>query len=197
MTSAGSSSIRDVPPCCLTHCHESGNKPGTELPHDIDVHRERYGELMKQNSRDLAHAGFYLCAIIVVVGALSLGISALSQALASSSAFQSIATLLDGDADAEQSRTRLEVVVGNAREIRAALARPTPPREALPPITAKLASGSLRKGVSPVAVSPTTVRAVTKITVNKLPRAAQDAMAMDTSSAKRVAAPQVELHKVY
>jgi hypothetical protein len=147
---------------------------------------------MKQNSRDLAHAGFYLCAIVFLGGALSLGISTLSQALASSSAFQSIATLLDDDADAEQNRTRLDVLVENAREIRAALARPTPPREPLPPITAKLASGSLRKGVSPV-----TVRPVTKITVHKLPKGAQDAMAMDTSSAKQVAAPRVELHKVY
>jgi hypothetical protein len=91
---------------------------------------------------------------------------------------------------APKEPTRLSVAVTNAREIRAALAKPIPGPDPLPPITAKLAYGHLKPGGKGV------------VTGNKfrLPQVADDAMAMDLAAPKQHRARSAvlpELHKVY
>ena len=92
------------------------------------------------------------------------------------------------DSKGERPATRLSLVVDNAREIRAALAKPAPPRLPLPPITAKLAYGHLKNGKSP---------ALRRLNI---PKAGLDAMASGAGASidTRGALPApVELHRVY
>jgi hypothetical protein len=90
---------------------------------------------------------------------------------------------------AQPQATHISVVVANAREIRAALAKPIPGPDPLPPITAKLAFGHLKPGGKGGIAQHHL----------KLPKKALDAMAMDTNlnhfKASSAAAP--DLHRVY
>jgi hypothetical protein len=95
----------------------------------------------------------------------------------------------------ERPPTRLSVNVENAREIRAALAKPMPPREPLPPITAKLAYGQLKHGRA-VAMNTSAQKITRAPKLPKVPKAGLNAMA----SAETKSSPQalnVELHRVY
>jgi hypothetical protein len=143
---------------------------------------------MKQDVRDLRNAGLYVFALTALAGVLVIGGGFAGNRVASSSTLQSIASIFDSDAD--HSQTRVSVVVANAREIRAALAKPMPPRQALPPITAQLAVGALRPG-SRVAATTTQPK------VPKLSAAAMAAMASADTRQRFSSAPPPELHKVY
>ena len=121
---------------------------------------------MNQDVRDLRNAGLYVFVLTALAGALVIGGGIAGNRVASSSTLQSIASIFDSDGD--HSKTRVSVAVANARKIRAALEKPIPPRQALPPITAQLAIGALRPGSR---------MAEMQTKVPKLPRAAMDAMA--------------------
>lgn len=142
---------------------------------------------MNQDVRDLRNAGLYIFGLAALAGALVIGGGFVGNRVALSSTLQSIASIFDSDGD--HSKTRVSVVVANAREIRAALEKPMPPRQALPPITAKLAIGALRPG--------SRVAATTQPKVPKLPRAAMDAMASADTRQRFSSGPPPELHKVY
>lgn len=138
---------------------------------------------MSQSARDLRNAGVYIFAAVALGVGLLLGSGLVADRVKAHSVLQSIASAFDHDG--EPKPTRLSIVVDNAREIRAALAKPIPPREPLPPITAQLAYGHLKKNGATAMVTK----------APKLPNAALDAMAsMDTG---RSAPVQVELHRVY
>jgi len=138
---------------------------------------------MNQNCRDLANAGLYLCALILIAGSVAY---ASASAVGEGPALVSAAT--PGNASAPP--TRIREVVSGAREIRAALAKPIPRPEPLPPITAKLAYGHLKPG----AAAHVSAR-------QRMPardQAGHNAMARDVSfnfRASSAVAP--ELHKVY
>ena len=98
---------------------------------------------MRQDTRDLAHSGLYLCCLALLVGSVAFaGAAAVSEA--SDSPLFGWATTVE-QAGAPET-THISRGVANAREIRAALARPIPGPEALQPITEKLAYGHLRRG---------------------------------------------------
>ena len=143
---------------------------------------------MQQDARDLANAGFYLCCVCVLIGSCALaGAAALKQA-SESPIYNWAASALE---ISHRETTRASQMVANAREIQAALAKPIPRPEPLPPITAKLAYGQLRT------VGSGAIMANHK---PKLPKEALDAMAMDTSVAQKFRASSAvtpELHKVY
>jgi hypothetical protein len=146
---------------------------------------------MNQDVRDLRNAGLYVFALTALASALVIGGGFMGNRVASSSTLQSIASIFDSDGD--HSKTRVSVVVANAREIRAALDKPMPPRQAVPPVTAKLAIGALRPG-SRVAA---TTQPNTQPKVPKLSAAAMDAMASADTRQRFSSAPPPELHKVY
>ncbi len=143
---------------------------------------------MKQNVRDLRNAGLYVIALTALASALVIGGGFVGNRVASSSTLQSIASIFDPDGD--HSKTRVSVVVANAREIRAALEKPMPPRQALPPITAKLAIGALRPGSR---VAATTMQPK----VPMLSAAGMDAMASGDTRTRFSSGPPPELHRVY
>ena len=139
---------------------------------------------MNQDVRDLRNAGLYVCVLAALAGALVIGGGFMGTRVASSSTLHTIASIFDSDED--HSKTRVSVMVANAREIRAALDKPMPPRQALPPITAQLAIGALRPG-SRVAATK----------VPQLSAAAMDAMASADTRQRFSSGPPPELHKVY
>ena len=141
---------------------------------------------MNQHVRDLRNAGLYVFGLAALAGALVIGGGFVGNRIASSSTLQNVASLFDSDG--ERSSTRVSVAVANAREIRAALQKPMPPRQALQPITAKLAIGALRPGSRVADAQPK---------VPKLPRAAMDAMASADTHPRFSSGPPVELHRVY
>lgn len=138
---------------------------------------------MSQSAGDLGNAGAYIFAIVALGAGLLLGSGLVAERVKAHSVLQSIASAFDHDG--EPKPTRLSIMVDNAREIRAALAKPIPPHEPLSPITAKLAYGHLKNGraTAMVAKAP------------KRPAAASDAMASINTG--RSAAVQVELHRIY
>ena len=76
----------------------------------------------------------------------------------------------------EQEKTVLAERIESAREIRRALARPVPPPDPLPPVTAKLAH-QLEEPQQKLAATGTTKDKPRKL---KIPAAARNAMAMKT-----------------
>ncbi len=141
---------------------------------------------MNQDVRDLRNAGLYIFGLAALAGALVIGGGFVGNRVASSSTLQGIASIFDSDGD--HSKTRVSVVVANAREIRAALEKPMPPRQALPPITAKLAIGALRPGSRVADTQPK---------VPKLSAAAMDAMASADTRPRFSSSAPPELHRVY
>ena len=143
---------------------------------------------MSQDTRDLRNAAFYIVTLLALAGGLVLGGVLSAKRVDASAAMQAIASVFDGDET--QVPTRLSVSVERAREIRAALERPIPPLEPLPPITAKVAHGHIKSGKH--AARPA-----------QLPKAALDAMASaeipasQTAQAPRASLPRVEMHRVY
>ena len=135
---------------------------------------------MNRNCRDLVNAGLYLCALVLIAGSV---------------AYASASAVIDGPAllsatpsSASAPPTRISEVVSGARQIRAALAKPIPRPEPLPPITTKLAYGHLKPG------------AATQVSARKrAPHPGHQAMARGGSfgdfRASNAVAP--ELHRVY
>ena len=148
---------------------------------------QKCGPAMSPNVRDLLNAGMYIFALAVLVGGLVLSAGLVAERMTASSVTQTIASNVDSDE--ERTPTRLSLAVDSAREIRAALTKPTPPLSPLPPIAAKLAYGQLKKGKSLALHLP------------KIPKAGLDAMALiDTqnySPARNYSPAQVDLHRVY
>jgi len=100
---------------------------------------------MSQNARDLVKAGGYILGVGVLLASVALaGASALRE-LPNAPVFNWMAELIE---PASTQETRLSQALINSREIKAALAKPIPRPEPLPPITAKLTYGHLRPGGS-------------------------------------------------
>ena len=137
---------------------------------------------MHQCARDLANAGSYLIAILILVGAFSFGGMA---ALSPKSSLIGWAAM--EEQPPQKQLTHLDRAVATAREIREALAKPIPGPAPLPPITAKLAYGQLKPNGKGAVAERGPV----------LPKAAVDAMAMDLSSYRSSSAVRPEMHKVY
>jgi len=145
---------------------------------------------MRQNARDLVHAGAYLCCVGILLSSVAYAGASHIPVLGSSALLSWMTSSFDL---VESEPTRVSIASKNAREIREALARPIAKPEPLQPITAKLAYGHLRPGgkgsVAAADFKP------------KLSKDAREAMAMDQQSgfnqfkASSVVAP--ELHKVY
>jgi hypothetical protein len=145
---------------------------------------------MRRDRRDLAHAGAYLCAVALLIGAVGVaGAVALSEA-AQAPLFGWFAAMT-GSPSQEQEHDRIKDIAASAREIRAALARPVAVPEPLPPITAKLAHGNLRPGAPGARTMAPSRRALSS--------EARDAMAMDAPSFRSGLRGAVipDLHKVY
>ena len=141
---------------------------------------------MRQHARDLAHAGTYLCCLVVLVAGVACGAVASTTSIPDT-LFDWLAPSLDRS---EPQPTRVTIAVANAREIREALAKPIADPAPLPPISAKLAYGHLKpggKGYAATAEKP------------RLPKTGLDAMAMDASANSFRASSAVipEMHKVY
>jgi len=139
----------------------------------------------RQDKRDLGYAGAY-----VLSGGLLLGSMAFAGAAAWSEMQESpfvswVASTLE--ISRNQPSTRMTLLIDNAREIRAALAKPIPRPEPLPLITAKLAYGHLKPGASGATA------------IAQQGKAGMNAMAMDVSSSNFRASSAVipEMHKVY
>jgi hypothetical protein len=139
---------------------------------------------MSQHIRDLRNAGLYLVALVAVAAGLLACGALLSQRVGAHTFVRAMASLIE--LDEPEPPTRLSIAIENAREIRAALAKPVLGPDPLPPVTAKLAHGQLKSG-----------RAAARPHALKLPQEAMDAMASAGHAAVRPAPPRVELHKVY
>lgn len=142
---------------------------------------------MSQDIRDLRNTGLYLLALVVAAALLLACGALMSQRIGLHTAAQAVASLIV-DEEPEPA-TKLSIAIENAREIRAALAKPVPGPEPLPPITAKLAHGNLKggKGARPHHAA-------------KLPKdEAMDALASaDISMTPQPSPPpKIELHRVY
>lgn len=136
---------------------------------------------MRHYARDFATVGLYLAAVAALVGCLTMGSAVALRAFSENPRSGWLASVLGPEAEQE---TRLSQAVLDAREIRAALAKPIAVPEPLPPITAKLAFGHLRTGTS-------------KMVHARRPRQpALDAMAMGVPASAYAYTPP-ELHKVY
>ena len=144
---------------------------------------------MKQDFHDLVYAGIYLCAVTLASGVVVVAGAAGLRAGLDTPVLERLASALGPE---NKGETWLNEAMRNAQEIKAAISRPIPPPEPLPPITAKLAYGNLLPGRShATAVKP-------------ISRKAQNAMAMehrapygdDLGPARRTFVPP-ELHKVY
>jgi hypothetical protein len=149
---------------------------------------------MRQNARDLAHAAVYLCCLAsVFVFTLYGAAFALKGGPQSPVVVAAVSALHPDSAEP----ARLAINVATSREIRAALAKPIPRLEKLPPITAKVAYGHLKPGGKGQPAIATAQQLKKKIS-----KAALNAMAMDISD-KAASVPQQapfvrpELHKVY
>ena len=101
-----------------------------------------------RHARELASAGFYLCAIGLALGALA-ATSALALKTAPENPLLGWMSWL-GATEADQE-TRLSRALPDAQDIKAALAKPVPPPAPLEPVTAKIALGHLRPGAHKVA----------------------------------------------
>jgi hypothetical protein len=146
---------------------------------------------MHQDLRDLSRAGLYLlCLAVLIIG----GTYGFALVVRQSAATFVHAVLPEAGSDAEL--TRISELIDNAREVRASLAKPLPPLEKLPPITATVAYGHFRPGGKEyLAVATRKPR-----TPSMLPKEAMDANAMATNYRafnSRTTAVQPELHKVY
>jgi hypothetical protein len=139
---------------------------------------------------DLRSAALYLIALMVLVGGLLTGVGFLAQHVTASTAWQSWIAQLDSEEDG--MLTHLHLAAENAREIRAALAKPMPSQQPLPPVTAKLAYGHLKGGRPKTGKKP----AAASRTIPKLPKAALEAMA-SAKSERFPPPPRIELHSVY
>ncbi len=151
------------------------------------------------SSRTIA---LYLIAVIFA-GGLLIGAGLYAEHVAAGTHWQ--VTLLEPeqvtlppDTERDAAPTRLQLAVENAREIRAALAKPLPPPEPLQPITAKLTRGRLLPGHK----AAHTVKAPAPAAADKahkLPPAALHAMA-SAKMEKPAPAPApspVDIHRVY
>lgn len=99
---------------------------------------------MRQDTRDIAHSGLYLGCVALLVGSVAFAGAAVVTDASDSPLFSWAAS--SDESSAPQS-THISRTVANARAIRAALARPIPGPDALPPITEKVAIGRfLRHG---------------------------------------------------
>jgi hypothetical protein len=151
---------------------------------------------MHQHYRDLAHPGTYLlCLALLIVGGTYGSVYAFT-----SSGQDFLESVLPLNADDDQ-RTRIGEVVATAREVREALARPLPPLEKLPPITATVAYGHLRpEGNGQLAIAAQKRKERRSIRKEAMEA---NAMVLDFSSTsnhlqRRPAKAVVpELHKVY
>ena len=145
---------------------------------------------MRQGARDLTYAGIYLAVVGALVGSIGLGMAVVAGTVTSGPAWQTVSALLEPNKDEEQ--TKMSHMIESSREIRAALAKPPPPRPPLQPITASVAHGTLlAKGRRSLPSSPQ---------LSKLPVEAMNAMAQahEASSVSPVRAnPQFDRHKVY
>ena len=142
---------------------------------------------MRQSARDLAKAGVYILGVGLLLGSVGFAGAKAFKELPHSPVFMWAADLIEPGAN---QPTRLSQAMINSREIRAALAKPIPRPEPLPPITAKLAYGHLRPGGSGV-----TAQHFEKL---KLPKAALDSQAMDRPDQFRSSSAVIpDLHKVY
>lgn len=142
---------------------------------------------MRQNTRDLSHAGAYVLALGILFGSM---VFAGATALTDSTSLSLVNWVKNLEHSAPQEQTRLSLASENAREIRAALAKPIPKLEPLAPITAKLAYGHLKPGGS----------GSTAITVHASKRKdGMDAVAINLSSSTFRGSSTVapELHKIY
>jgi hypothetical protein len=148
------------------------------------------GGQMRQNARDLTSAGIYLVAICALVASVVLSAAVVANAVASGPAWQTISALLEPNKEEEQ--TKMSQMIESSREIRAALAKPPPPRPPLQPVTASVAHGTLlAKG-----------RRSHPHQVSKLPPEAMDAMArVQEPAMPRISPvsinPTFDRHKVY
>lgn len=131
---------------------------------------------MSEYARDLRNAGIYLAGLLILSAALVFGAPPLAERAIAGGSFGGL--LSSTNAASEDPPTRLSIAVERAREIRDALAKPLPPLEPLPPITAKLAHGNLRPGA----------RAAHHHA--KLPREAMNAMAQADIGAGEPQRPQ-------
>ena len=142
---------------------------------------------MRETTRNFSHLGAYVFGTALLFSSFALAAPIVLKEFADTPFVSWTAAVLE---PAPKEPTRLSVAVTNAREIRAALAKPIPGPDPLPPITAKLAYGLLKPGGKGV------------VTGNKfrLPQVADDAMAMDLAAPKQHRARSAvlpELHKVY
>ena len=143
---------------------------------------------MSPHLRDLRNAGLYIAALVALGVGMTLGGISVAERVAASSVIHGVAAALD---EGENARPRMSLLVEHAREIRAALAKPTPPRAPLPPITAKLAYGHLKNSKHAVAVT-----AIKK--VPNLSKAARNAMASAEVGPPTGSSPlSVDKHRVY
>ena len=142
-------------------------------------------------SNDLAKMGTYFIGVALIVSSFAFAGTAALRELPESPLFGWATSALSPAPETHQ--TRLSQAVANAREIRAALAKPIPRPVPLPPITAKLAYGHLKPGGNG-AISVANVDRKPK-----LPKAGMDAMAMSVSSSNYRASSAVvpEMHRVY
>ena len=146
---------------------------------------------MRQNMRDLAHAGIYLCCLCAIIASVIVASAVAFREVPNSVLFEWLHHDLSGPA--ERNGSHLSATIKNAREIQAALAKPIPAPSPLPPITAQLAYGYLKPGASAQMMARDQ-----KPEKRRLPKAAMEAFAMDgmyNSSASNAVNP--ELHKVY
>jgi hypothetical protein len=98
------------------------------------------GGQMRQNARDLTSAGIYLVAICALAASVVLSAAVVANALASGPAWTILALL---EPNKEEEQTKMSQMIESSREIRAALAKPQPPRPPLQPVTASVAHGTL------------------------------------------------------
>ena len=148
----------------------------------------RTGNEMGQNARDLAKAGGYIFGVGFLLASVAFaGASALRE-LPNAPVFNWVAELIE---PASTQETRLSQALINSREIKAALAKPIPRPEPLPPITAKLTYGHLRPGGSGA-----TAQNFERL---KLPKAALEANAMvdQPNHLRANSAIITDLHRVY
>jgi hypothetical protein len=133
--------------------------------------------------RDLANAGYYVCALGALIAALVVASAATVKSVADAPLFGWVTAILEPEAASE---TRLSQALFNSEEIRAALAKPVAPPARLPPITASVAIGHLLPGSKHAAHA----------TRPRLSSEALNAMAMGVPQTTRAYAPP-DQHRVY
>ena len=98
---------------------------------------------MRETTRNFSHLGAYVFGTALLFSSFALAATIVLREFADTPFVSWTAAVLE---PAPKEPTRLSVAVTNAREIRAALAKPIPGPDPLPPITAKLAYGHLKPG---------------------------------------------------